>query len=169
MLSLAGFTTLRAARRPVLGLRFRMFKPLEAANTESMKERARKVFGQPGVRQASSDGVEIAGVFVPVRPDPPTNCCQNGCTECVWVLFKDEFLEYQRQKKKAKQNMLMPQYRDVPWPKELGPDVRVEGRSSNNIEREEGLDPSIEAFVETEKKIKRRHLQEMFERRIKPQ
>lgn len=147
------------------------FRPLDSMSSEPMAQRVKKVFGDPGSREASrrealANGITVAGVHIPARPDPPTNCCQNGCTECVWVLFKDEFLDFQRKKREAKRRLCLPEYRSVAWPALLGPEPASRAGASTSAQPDpepapedenEGLDHGLRVFVETEKRINARH------------
>lgn len=162
--------------------------------SEPMAQRVKKVFGDLGSREASKkaaleNGVVIAGVHIPRRPDPPTNCCQNGCTECVWVLFKDEFLDFQRKKREARKRLCLPEYKDVPWPSLLGAEPAnrrpgtvnatsgdrhrgrvyspspfdAEYKGEPEEDESDGLDPGLQAFVETERRINAAHKKKLQE------
>ncbi|ODQ66816.1 hypothetical protein NADFUDRAFT_46177 [Nadsonia fulvescens var. elongata DSM 6958] len=92
-------------------------------NKVSMEERAKKVFGTPGSREAQREVagqsvITIAGIKVPPRPLEPENCCGSGCINCVWELFRDELKEWQTARKDAYKNLLK---EGKKWPADMGP------------------------------------------------
>ena len=38
-------------------------------------------------------------------PEPPTNCCNSGCMECVWVLYAEDLLATFSDKTKGKEQI----------------------------------------------------------------
>lgn len=43
----------------------------------------------------------VAGVWVPMRPDEPDDCCMSGCVNCVWDMYRDEMEEWVAKRKEA--------------------------------------------------------------------
>jgi hypothetical protein len=38
--------------------------------------------------------IEVAGVWVPAKPEEPDDCCMSGCVNCVWDRYQDEMQEW---------------------------------------------------------------------------
>ncbi|KAK9368879.1 oxidoreductase-like protein [Lipomyces kononenkoae] len=137
------------------------------------QERAKIVFGSrlagPQRRQAlESTYRDILGVKVPPRPSEPDNCCMSGCVNCVWGLYREDFEDWQRRKRKAKAALVDADRLDL-WPEDFGPNPRdqvaPEGKnlraSEEEIKQDEedpwkGVDVGIRVFIETERRLKKR-------------
>ncbi|CAN6649628.1 hypothetical protein TRVA0_024S00188 [Trichomonascus vanleenenianus] len=132
------------------------------------EQRVGLVFGSLGSREASRQDAEmrarlIAGVKVPAKPEEPTNCCMSGCVNCVWELYKDELEDWRHTRHKAKEALM--KNPTTPWPEDFGPEP---DRSSDTAllkpQEEEsdswaGIDVSIRAFIETEKRLRKKRQQ----------
>ncbi|WBW75432.1 mitochondrial oxidoreductase-like protein, OXLD1-like protein [Schizosaccharomyces osmophilus] len=84
------------------------------------------------------------GIRVPPKPEEPLNCCQSGCSICVWDVFADDLEEYNQARRKAKRSFLEKQ---MTLPKELE-SVSLEETSSLKE-----LPPQLQAFVLLEKRL----------------
>ncbi|EPX71897.1 uncharacterized protein SOCG_03832 [Schizosaccharomyces octosporus yFS286] len=84
------------------------------------------------------------GIRVPPKPEEPLNCCQSGCSICVWDVFADDLEEYNQARRKAKKSFLEKQ---LALPKELE-SVSLEETSSLKE-----LPPQLQAFVLLEKRL----------------
>lgn len=145
-----------------------MFDPSVNRSNETMAERARRVFGSLGSREASrieaeKKGIVVCGIKVPQRPEEPTNCCMSGCVNCVWELYKDEVEEWKHMVSMARKELLKPENRGRPWPAQLG--TPPDGRSTNSKadtkavdvdDFDDGLDGGIRVFIQTEKRLRER-------------
>lgn len=69
-------------------------------------------------------------------PEEPTNCCGNGCQNCVWIDFWKEMDDFRRETLAADPALVRPE------------------TSANRLVEDE--DPSMKAFLELEKKISKR-------------
>ncbi|KAK9237529.1 oxidoreductase-like protein [Lipomyces kononenkoae] len=139
----------------------------------SAQERAKIVFGSrlagPQRRQVlESTYRDILGVKVPPRPSEPDNCCMSGCVNCVWELYREDFEDWQRRKRKAKAALIDAGRFDL-WPEDFGPNPRdqitAEGKHLRATEEEikkdeddpwKGVDVGIRVFIETERRLKKR-------------
>ncbi|EPY49936.1 eukaryotic protein [Schizosaccharomyces cryophilus OY26] len=84
------------------------------------------------------------GIRVPPKPEEPLNCCQSGCSICVWDVFADDLEEYNQARRKAKRSFLE---KHLTLPKELE-SVSLEEKSSL-----QELPPQLQAFVLLEKRL----------------
>lgn len=134
-------------RLPPLRRFYSVFDPLKNPKPVSSLH---KVFGELGSRKAAREeaskyAVDVLGVHVPGKPEEPNNCCMSGCVNCVWVLFRDEYLEYKKAKREAIRRLKLPENKDVPWPPQLID--AAEGKDKPQIST------GIEAFIDAEKRI----------------
>ncbi|KAK9722084.1 hypothetical protein K7432_002971 [Basidiobolus ranarum] len=79
---------------------------------------------------------------LPERPQEPTTCCMSGCANCVWDVFNDDIKEYNEAVKNIRSDY---QAKGIPIPEEL------EQELSQEIE----VDPSMKAFLDMEKAMKK--------------
>ncbi|EEB07474.1 eukaryotic protein [Schizosaccharomyces japonicus yFS275] len=89
-------------------------------------------------------------VHVPPKPEEPLNCCQSGCPICVWDIYADDLREYQDARIRAKKAFIE---RKMAVPTEL------KDQQLNAKDPLEQLPPSIHAFVDLEKRLAKKKLE----------
>ncbi|KAK9470958.1 oxidoreductase-like protein [Dipodascopsis tothii] len=137
------------------------------------QEKARIVFGSrlagPQRRKAvDAKARTIAGVRVPPRPIEPDNCCMSGCVNCVWELYREDVEEYQDRRRKAIEAIKANSRWDL-WPADFGPRPKTVTEAPAEDDPWKGVDVSIRAFIETERRLKAQKKQGAAgERRAEP-
>lgn len=58
---------------------------LFTSRTVKLRERA---------EDKSRKSTQVAGVWIPPKPEEPDDCCMSGCVNCVWDRYQDEMEEY---------------------------------------------------------------------------
>lgn len=136
-----------------------------------------KYTGTPAEPKAKT----IRGVSVPAKPAPPgpEDCCMSGCARCVYDLYAEDLQDFHADLTEARNKLLAlsPPIQREEWDQEaLGAypkasDSNVQtGAEGNAVHRDRaqsevdavisGLDPTMKAFLEMERAIKKRQAQQ---------
>lgn len=81
-----------------------------------------------------------------------TDCCMSGCAICVHDLYADALKEYRDSLRRLRETLRLKSVHESLWPKEL---IAL---SDGGVEDEDGadLDPTMKAFMQMEKGLKRK-------------
>lgn len=147
---------------------------------EETLEKARIIFGSrlagPGERRAEIEAASkmVAGILVPPKPTEPDNCCMSGCVNCVWDMYRDEMEEWaeksaearaalqaQRDQGKGTGTMVaekgMPSHVATSMDDDGGGSEANWGPAMNQEKLFEDIPVGIRMFMQTEKKLKKKH------------
>lgn len=111
--------------------------------------------------------IYVRGVLVPRTPDAPgpEDCCMSGCARCVYDLYKEDLDDYQETMSEVRKKLeeMKPPLSDVEWDVQLlgkRPGQAGAGKADGAQEAEaieiKGLDPTMKAFLEMERAMKKK-------------
>jgi len=110
---------------------------------------------------------------VPRKPEPPgpEDCCMSGCARCVYDLYAEDLQDYHEDLSEARAKLLnlQPPIVQAEWNEDLlgkYPDDQGRGRADGGSFKAQadsdvdaviaGLDPSMKAFLEMERRMKKK-------------
>lgn len=111
--------------------------------------------------------VYVRGVLVPRTPDAPgpEDCCMSGCARCVYDLYKEDLEDYQERMSEVRKKLeeMKPPLGEAEWDVQLlGRRPGQVGGGKDNVPQEaepieiKGLDPTMKAFLEMERAMKKK-------------
>lgn len=111
--------------------------------------------------------IYVRGVLVPRTPDAPgaEDCCMSGCARCVYDLYKEDLEDYQETMAEVRKKLeeMKPPLSEAEWDVQLlGKRSGQEGGGKDDGAKEaepieiKGLDPTMKAFLEMERAMKKK-------------
>lgn len=139
--------------------------PIEPSSSkEAVLAEARIIFGSrlagPAEhrRDIDSRSALVAGVLVPPRPQEPDNCCMSGCVNCVWDIYREDLEEWaDRSRQARKREMAASASKDIE-DDEGGGETLLDSDCNDGLF--EGMSVGIREFMRTEKRLKKKHLED---------
>ncbi|TIA90314.1 hypothetical protein E3P99_01620 [Wallemia hederae] len=119
---------------------------------------------------ASKDTL-IEGVRIPSKPSPPApeECCMSGCVNCTYDIYADDLASYLAIAPKAASQLELKGVDVARWPDDLkgfAGSTTSKSQSEAELEAEKaadtlvsGLDPTMRAFLEMERNLKKKKKQ----------
>ncbi|CAO1632189.1 unnamed protein product [Sympodiomycopsis kandeliae] len=115
----------------------------------------------------------IRGVAIPMKPSPPgsEDCCMSGCARCVYDLYKEDLEDYQEVLTVVRNKLLNELgVKEEEWDADLlgkypSSNSKDTGSTTRSADEEvdaviAGLDPTMKAFLEMERKLKKKQQQQ---------
>ncbi|OBZ85172.1 hypothetical protein A0J61_06772 [Choanephora cucurbitarum] len=131
ILNKASLPTAMATERMPLSIPFEAIEPTQTATTTAVASQSNVVY------------LKGKQIQLPQKPASPDNCCMSGCVHCVWDLYQEDMEEYNEKKREIRDQF-----------KEAGEPLPPELQKRQDDQAEE-MDPTMKAFLEMEKKLKR--------------
>ncbi|KAG8894036.1 hypothetical protein FRC01_013191 [Tulasnella sp. 417] len=137
--------------------------PEGMSNPKTVEAAARLSNSKGGHGPHSNDSNNIGGVRVdmPEKPSPPgpEDCCMSGCAVCVNDLYVEALRDYKASLRSIRDKLEREAVHKSLWPKEII-ELHPSGKAQQEDFDDADLDPATRAFMEMERKLKKKHEQQ---------
>ncbi|KIO31905.1 hypothetical protein M407DRAFT_121918 [Tulasnella calospora MUT 4182] len=98
---------------------------------------------------------------MPEKPSPPgpEDCCMSGCAICVNDLYIEALRDYKASLRSIRDKLEREAVHKSLWPKEII-ELHPSGQAQQEDLDDADLDPVTKAFMEMERKLKKKHEQQ---------